>query len=160
MLRRTAPAVSFTTSHRALMYRANRPLLGKDMNSVERFKAAWDETPFTMLGMSRKEQNEWHWKAMYQLGLRDVNRWTKLRSISNWIFLFLFAYVGSQTFFAMFIYMPIVGGPSGMPDSWKREHSRESARARGSDVWAADGKFVRPYFHINPPMFTMTTDEL
>jgi hypothetical protein len=156
MLRRTVPAVSFTTSHRALMYRANRPLLGKDLNSIERFKAAWDETPATLLGCSRKEQMEWQWKAMYQLGLRDVNRWTKLRSVFNWIFLFLFAYAGANTFGMAFVVFPAIG----LPDHFKRENAREYARAHGGDVWAADGKFVRPYFHINPPMLTMTTDEL
>ncbi len=156
MLRRTVPAVSFTTSHRALMYRANRPLLGKDLNSIERFKIAWDEMPLTMMGMSRKEQNAWHWKAMYQLGLRDVNRLTKGRVIFNWIYFVLFAYLGINTFCMSFIYMPALG----WPEHFKRENAREYARAHGGDVWAADGKFVRPYFHINPPMLTMTTDEL
>ena len=157
MLRRTAPAVSFTTSHRALMYRSNRPLLGGDMGSIERFKAAWDETPLTLMGASRKEATEWHFKAMYQLGIRDVSRFSKVRSVTNWIFAVILAYVGYNTIGITFFYYPAMGQ---WPEYGKRENAREYARAHGGDVWAADGKYIRPYFHINPPMFTMTTDEL
>eukprot|EP00331_Platyophrya_macrostoma_P033752 CAMPEP_0176436818 /NCGR_PEP_ID=MMETSP0127-20121128/18216_1 /TAXON_ID=938130 /ORGANISM="Platyophrya macrostoma, Strain WH" /LENGTH=102 /DNA_ID=CAMNT_0017820253 /DNA_START=126 /DNA_END=431 /DNA_ORIENTATION=+ len=102
------------------------------MNSVERFKAAWDETPATLLGCSRKEQMEWHYKAMYQLGLRDVNRWTKVRSVTNWIGAVLMAYWGLGTVGMAFFYFPATGS---FPEHYKRENAREYARAHGGDVW-------------------------
>ncbi|KEG12622.1 cytochrome c oxidase VIII (COX VIII) [Trypanosoma grayi] len=157
MLRRTCPAVSFTTSHRALMLRTSRPLLGGDMHSLERFKAAWDETPIHLLGASRKEAFEWHWKCMYQLGLRDTTRMTKLRVVMNWGALFSFLYLTYiSVFYASFYHVYF----EDWPEEFKRENARAYAQSKGGDVWAADGKFIRPYFHINPPMFTMTSDDL
>lgn len=157
MLRRTVPAVSFTTSHRALMMKPSRSLLSGDMHSSDRYKAAWDEIPMHMLGMSRKQSFEWAWRCMHQLGLRDQYRFTKARSVMMWAGGFCFLYLGYLSFW--------FAGPyhvyySDWPEHWKRENSRDYAVAHGSDVWAGDGKFIRPYFHLNPPMFTMTEDDI
>lgn len=157
MLRRTIPAVSFTASHSALMMRTTRPVLGEDMHSVDRYKAAWDEIPMHMLGASTKQNYEWKWRDMYQLGLRNPYRFTKLRTVMNWVFIFVMGYsayktVGFSSFYHVYY--------QDWPEHFKRENSREFALAHGGDVWAGDGKFIRPYFHINPPMFTMTADEV
>ncbi|KAG8344790.1 putative cytochrome c oxidase VIII (COX VIII) [Trypanosoma vivax] len=157
MIHRTTPAVSFTTSHRALMLRTNRPLLATDMHSVERYKEAWDELPFHLFGSSRKQAFEWHWKCMYQLGLRSTHHSTKLRVVMNWCALFAFLYLGSATaYYSSFYHIYY----QDWPKEFKRENARSYAQSRGADVWAADGKFIRPYFHINPPMLTMTADDM
>lgn len=157
MLRRTIPAVSFTVSHSALMMKPSRPLLGEDMHSSDRFKASWDEIPMTLLGASFKERYEWHWRCMYQLGLRDVYRFTKLRTVMNWVALLVFLYIGYVSFFFASVYHVYY---MDWPEQFKRENAREYALAHGGDVYAGDGKFIRPYFHINPPMFTMTVEEM
>lgn len=157
MLRRTAPAVSFTTSHRALMMKPSRALLSGDMHSVDRYKAAWDEIPMHMLGASRKEYFEWIWRCMYQLGLRDQYRFTKLRSVINWAGFFTGLYVFYNSMFFSSGYHIVYGD---WPEYFKRENARDYAAAHGVDVWAADGKFIRPYFHLNAPMFTMTEDDI
>lgn len=157
MLRRTNAAVSFATSQRALALTRSRPLLGGDMHSVDRFKAAWDDMPLHMIGYSLKQRYEWHWRMMYQLGLRDATRITKLRVVMNWATLFAFLYFGYISFFYTTIYHVYY---QDWPEHFKREHAREYALSHGADVWAGDGKFIRPYFHINPPMLTMTEEDL
>lgn len=157
MLRRTIPAVSFTASHRALMMRPSRPLMGGDMHSTDRFKAAWDDIPLHMLGASHKQVFEWYWRAMYQLGLRDPYRLTKLRSMINWAGFFSFLYLTYISFFyASFYHVYMMD----WPEHFKRENARDYAVSHGHDVWAGDGKFIRPYFHINPPMLTMTEEDI
>ncbi|EPY43700.1 cytochrome c oxidase VIII (COX VIII) [Angomonas deanei] len=148
MLRRTTPVVSFTASHRALAMKPSRTLLSADMHSVDRYKAAWDEIPLHMLGWSRKQTYEWYWKAYYQLGLRDPSRMTKLRSLINWGAAFSFLYITYVSFFYATFYHIYM---QDWPEHFKRENAREYALAHGGDVWAGDGKFIRPYFHINPP---------
>ncbi|EPY37123.1 cytochrome c oxidase VIII (COX VIII) [Strigomonas culicis] len=157
MLRRTTPVVSFTTSHRALALRPSRTLLGGDMHSKDRYKAAWDDIPMHMLGWSRKRTFEWYWRATYQLGLRDTNRMTKLRSVINWAAAFSFLYVTYVSFFYSSIYHIYF---EDWPEHFKRENARDYAVEHGGDVWAGDGKFIRPYFHINPPMLTMTEEDI
>ncbi|AAZ11052.1 cytochrome oxidase subunit VIII [Trypanosoma equiperdum] len=157
MIRRTAPAVSFTTSHRALMLRTNRPLLSADMHSLERFKVAWDEMPVHLIGASRKQSFEWYWKCMYQLGIRSTYRMTKSRVVMNWCAVFVFMYLTYiSVCFSSFYHIYY----QDWPEEFKRENARAYAQSKGSDVWAADGKFIKPYFHINPPMLTMTTEDL
>ncbi|KAG8345210.1 cytochrome c oxidase VIII [Trypanosoma vivax] len=157
MIRATAPAVSFTTSHRALMLRTNRPLLSADMTSVERYKAAWDEMPFHLIGSSRRQSFEWHWRCIYQLGIRSTNHMTKLRVVGNWAALFSFSYLTYiSVYYSSFYHIYY----QDWPEEFKRENARAYAQSKGSDVWASDGKFMKPYFHINPPLLTMTADDL
>lgn len=158
MLRRTVPAVSFTTSHRALMIRASRPLLAADMTSTDRFRAAWDETPWTRIQMSKQELWDWDFKARYQLGLRDNVRLTK------------FGYVWFVLYFTLFVWLGVVEliWPSfyhAWYDVWpawlvSEEYNRKRAQAWGRDIWCADGKFSTPYFHLVAPMFTMKVEDL
>lgn len=128
-----------------------------EMHSSDRFKAAWDDLPMHMMGFSHKECYEWYWRLMYQLGLRDCYRFTKIRCVLNWMCFFTYAYLFYlSAFFGTFYHVAF----QDWPDYFKRENAREYALAHGADVWAGDGKFIRPYFHINPPMFTMTEEDL
>eukprot|EP00744_Colponema_vietnamica_P004051 GILI01006107.1.p1 GENE.GILI01006107.1~~GILI01006107.1.p1 ORF type:complete len:167 (+),score=33.63 GILI01006107.1:30-503(+) len=157
MIRRTIPAVSFTPSHRALMIRVSKPLLSGEMNSNQRLRAAWNEIPFTTWFMSRAQVFEWHWRIRYDLGLRDMKTFTKARLYFSYV-----AYVACllavyKILSVNYYYFPV---HQSFPEYMKRENSAEWAKAQGKEVWCADGKFVTPYFHINPPMLTMTMDEL
>jgi hypothetical protein len=157
MLRRTAPAVSFTTSHMALAYKSSRPLLGGDLTSGDLIKAAWDEMPFTNFHTSRKETWAWVWKAKYELGIRDYYRHTKARIITNYVLMFLILACFMEYQYAL----PIVIWTGKPPWYAQKENAvAYSKRKYGADVWCADGKFVVPWMHINPPMLTMTVAEL
>ena len=157
MMRRTIPAVSFTTSHRALMMKVSRPLLGGDLTSVERHKACWDEMPLTVMGFSRKEMCDYYWRCMFEYGIRDAHSMTKSQIIMNWIFLVVFTYWLYKTMYFPCIYYPIF---QQWPEYMGMEQARAEAQSWGQDVWCPDGKFVKPYFHISPPMLTMTIEEL
>eukprot|EP00758_Cryptobia_borreli_P006912 Tbor_TRINITY_DN5222_c0_g1::TRINITY_DN5222_c0_g1_i1::g.16359::m.16359 len=157
MLKRTIPSVSFTASHRALMLRTNKPLLGHEMNSTERYKAAWDDIPFSMIGWSNKDTFAWYWRCLYDLGLRDNMRWTKIRHIGLYANLGICLFFLYKCYFVACIYYPVFGE---FPEHMKKENSRAHAQSKGFDVWCADGKFLKPYFHISPPMLTMTAEEL
>lgn len=157
MLKRTVPAVSFTTSHRALAIRSSRPLFGNEMNSTARFKAAWDELPMTGYGFSNKQRFEWARRQLYELGLRDQARSTKSRQVMLYVIGFMLVYLSMETSFwaCYLVYYQT------LPDRFKvPEVARQNARNMGVDVYCADGKFVRPYFHLNAPMFTMTVEDL
>ena len=157
MLRRTIPSVSFTASHRALAMRTNRPLLGSEMNSVERFKAAWDDLPMTSINMSCAEQFSWFMKWRLQLGIRDIYKTTKAKWALKWFTTVLtVGIIWPASYLNAFLRFPLFG-PS---EDMSKEKSLQLARAYGYDVWAGDGKFLRPYFHINPPLLTMTTEDL
>lgn len=157
MIRRTTPAVSFTPSHRALMMRASRPLLSAEMTSHERLSAAWNEIPFTLMGMSKAQVFEWHWRIRYDLGLRDMKSFSKSR-----LYTFYIAIASCALLAYRILTIPLWVFPynQAFPSYMLRDNSPEVARSYGQDVWCADGKFVTPYFHINPPMLTMTMDEL
>lgn len=157
MLKRTAPAVSFTASHRALMMRTNKPLLGHDMSSTERYKTAWDEIPLTTIGWSRTEMYTFYWRCMYDLGLRDVMRLTKTRHMLLYVMLGLTCVTFYRVLYPNFIYFPIY---QTFPEHYKKEGAMEHAKAQGIEVYCADGKFLKPYFHMSPPMLTMTTEDL
>lgn len=157
MLRRTTPAVSFSVSHSALMYRASRPLLGGGMNSSQLVKAAWDEMPFTHIHTCRKDYWSWIWKAKYELGIRDHYRHTKIRIVTNYIMAGICLY-GMTTYVYWAIYVAAVGK---RPWYAERENATAYSKKRyGVDVWCADGKFLVPWTHINPPMLTITLAEL
>ena len=157
MLRRTAPAVSFTTSHMALMYKASRPLLGGDMTSSDLVKAAWDEMPIGNYHTSRKEVWAWLWKAKYELGIRNYYTHTKGRIIMNYVLYFFIGYCAYEYWYVL-PFMLLTDKP---PWYATRDHGAAySKRKYGVDVWCADGKFVGPWIHINPPMLTMTVAEL
>jgi hypothetical protein len=157
MLRKTTPAVSFTTSHMALMLRTSRPVFGKDMHSSHRYKAAWDEMPLGGLFMSRKDIWAWDWKCRFELGLGDAFRTTKVKMVMFYCLWPIgtacaYGYIWPSFYHAIFQeVIPHMNRDNGV------EYSKE---AYGRDVWCADGKFVQPWVHINPPMFTMTTEEL
>lgn len=157
MLRRTTPAVSFTASHRALMLRSNKPLLGHEMNSTERYKAAWDEIPLHTINWSRAEVFQWYWRCTYDLGLRDPAKFTKIRAMQTYGFGVFFILASIELMYPNFYYMPMY---QTMPDYIKREGSEARGKAWGVDVIAPDGKFIKPYFHISPPMFTMKLEDL
>ena len=158
MLRSTVPRVSFTTSHMALMYKASKPILGgHGMHSVDRYKAAWDEIPFTTLTMSRAEAFAWDWKCRYELGLRDTYRTTKLTTIVLYT-MALLCPIMIYGFVPPFWYYLAFKGE--IPKQYSREYGPEYSKQFGVEVYCADGKFVVPFFHINPPMFTMTVEEL
>ena len=157
MLKSTKPAVSFTTSHMALMMRSSRPVFGKDMHSRARYQAAWDEMPLGGLFMSRKDIWAWDWKCRYELGLGDGWRTTKIKNVMYYSLPFIctmcfYGYPWAGLYHALFQEMlPHMNRDNGV------KYSKENY---GRDVWCADGKFVQPWVHINPPMFTMTTEEL
>ena len=155
-MHRTVPAVSFTTSHRALAMKSSRMLYGKDMTSTERIRAAWDEMPFWQMHMSIADRHAWIWKERYELGLRDTNRNSKLKicmyytlHVILWVNLFNWNY-------PLLHYIFKREWPSWM----LRENSRAEAQRWGTDVYFADGKFTKPYFHINPPALTIKADEV
>ena len=157
MIRRTPPAVSFTPSHRALMMRSSKPLLGgHDMSGLERFKESWDEMPMHKFGWSRKEVWTWHWRCMYDLGLRDNNWNTKSRIYGFWIFFPMACYLVLFTVGIQLAYLY-----NGVPEYMNKDNGPRNVKAWfGKEVWCADGKFSTPYFHIAPPMFTMKQEDL
>ena len=158
MLRSTVPRVSFTTSHMALMFRGSKPLLGgHGMHSEDRLKAAWDELPWTTFYMDRADAFAWDWKCRYELGLRDTYRTTKTNIIllkCMWIMIIIQLYGWIWPFWGWYAFM---GEPY---PQYNRENGEAYSKQYGVEVWCADGKFVTPFFHINPPMLTMTVDEL
>ena len=155
-MQRTVPAVSFTTSHRAHAMKSSRMLFGKEMKSPERFKAAWDEMPFSQIGMSMAERHAWLWKQRFELGLRDTHRNSKSKIIGMYVMTSLLTMGVFASSWPIYCY----GVYRDWPYSMRRENSREYARRWGADVYYADGKFTKPVFHISPPMLTMTCDEL
>ncbi len=157
-MRRSVPAISFTTSHRALMLRNSRPLMGKEMNSQERCKAAWDELPFSNWGFSNKQRMEWLQRMCFELGLRDMPRSNKVRQIFLAIWIIGALKLGYHFVWGAYLYRYIYWKfPDYMIDP---EVARTDARNKGYDVWCSDGQFVRPFFHLNAPMFTMRVEDL
>ena len=158
-MQRTAPAVSFTVSHRALAMRSNRALLGNNMTSWDRQKAAWSETPIHWAVLDFKGLREWVVRMTYELGLRDFERSNKFGCVMLYVLMTwsicASAEVGS-VFWYHIIYRtwPEHSGRNGMAGTV--EYGKKHGRA----VWYADGKFTKPLYHINPPYFTMTADEL
>ena len=156
MLRRTAPAVSFSPSHRALMMRSSRPLLGNSVGYHERYKAAWDEMPWQLMFTSKKTHWEWEWKSRFQLGLRNDNCRTK----AQWLNFYLMNFFCVMCFIDhgyIGFYLALFWAP---PDHMNADNGRATAQKWGYDVWCADGKFVRPMFHLMPPMYTMKAEDL
>jgi hypothetical protein len=150
--------VSFTTSHRALMLRSSRPLLGKEMNSSERCKASWDELPFTNYGFSHKQRMEWNQRMIYELGIRDVVRTSKIRYFGVAFMVMCMLVVCKVGVYEMYIYRFVFWKfPDHIGDI---DLCRTNARNKGYDVWCSDGQFVRPFFHLNAPMFTMKIEDL
>jgi hypothetical protein len=156
MLKRTAPAVSFTTSHQALALKSSRMLLGHDMTSVERHKAAWDEMPWTTFFWSRKDQWNWDWRCRYELGIRCNYFTSKAKSYMAWSMVPMALLCLWDMQWPIFVLIATDKPPAFM----QRDHGEEYAKKFGKEVWGADGKFIKPYYHINPPMLTMTADEL
>jgi hypothetical protein len=158
MLRSTVPRVSFTTSHMALMLRTTAPLLGgHGMHSIDRYKAAWDELPLTTFSMSRSEAFAWDWKCRYELGLRDTYRNSKMTYAMLyclWLLVPVLLYGYAWPFWGYHCWYGEV-----LPQ-YNRENGPAYSKQFGVEVWCADGKFVTPMYHINPPMFTMTVEEL
>ena len=155
-MQRTTQRVSFTTSHRALALKTTKMVFGNDMTSTERFRAAWDEMPVAQVQMSYAERHAWVWKMRYELGLRDTHRDSKVKTV----FSYVLAVLMCLNFFGW--WWPVIEMIiwRQWPYEMRRENSREYARHFGSDVYFADGKFVKPVFHINPPALTMTADEI
>jgi len=160
-MKRTVPAVSFTTSHRALMIRLSKTMLSEDshhhLHHRERFRAAWDDIPTFTLGYSNKQQWEHVWKMRYFFGLRASRYFSKGKSCLVPLLSLTSLYLFFRVPFYTFCYLPYY---QTWPDFAKRENARAYAQSFGYDVWCPDGKFVRPYFHINAPMFTMTLEDL
>lgn len=157
MLRATTSRVSFTTSHTALMVRSSKPLLGSDVHSHMRAKGAWDEMPFCSWFMSRSEWWAWDWKCRYELGIRDLYKTQK------WTYMLLYCMpVFMAINFYGLVFPPLYHVVYGEIVPWmNRDNGVEySKRVYGFDVWCADGKFVQPFWHINPPMFTMKQEDL
>ena len=155
-MRRTIPADSFAPSSINLMLNRSRPLLSAEMNSHQRLAAAWNDMPFGFSGKARHELVAWDDKCRYELGIKRIHYQTK----GNWIM------TSCGWFFALMCIINFISFPYrlaffGLPEHLSREKGPAYAKATyGVDVWCADGKFIRPHFHISPPMFTMTADEL
>ncbi len=157
-MRRSVPVVSFTTSHRALMYKMSRPLLGKEMNSADRNKAAWDELPFSSWGFSNKQRVEWQQRYVYELGLRELPKVTKVRYLVVLLWILCAMRAGYTLIWQAYFYRVIFWK---FPDHIQNaELARTEMRNKGYDVWCADGQYVRPFFHMNAPMFTMKVEDL
>lgn len=157
MLKRTSPAVSFSASHRALYLKTSRPLLGHDLHSSERYKIAWDEMPFTTFHWARKDIWNWDWRCRYEFGLRDDYRLTKCRTflmytVPVWALAMFYAYYYPFLYLIAFDKAPDYCSREGGPaHAWKWY---------GKRVWAHDGKFIKPFYHINPPMLTISAEEV
>ena len=158
-MQRTVPAVSFTVSHRALAMRSSKTLLGGGMNSFEKMKASWAEMPLHWAVLDFQGFRTWMIRMQYELGLRDFERSFKLNAImmtalATWTVLAASEYW--SVLLHAFIYRE-------WPEHCGRgsiQGLREHGKKYGKEVWYADGKFTQPLFHINPPYFTMTADEL
>eukprot|EP00759_Apiculatamorpha_spiralis_P021009 PhF_6_TR2613/c1_g1_i1/m.4411 len=157
-MRRTIPAVSFHSSSINLMIKNSRPLLAADMNSIQRARASWNELPFWFVGKPKMDQFDWHNRTIWELGLRRIQQLTKTRWIAKnlgWSC----ALLAFLDWGHIVLTLPASGGV------WINRHSREhgvewAKKNFGAEVWCADGKFVRPHYHMTPPMFTMTVEEL
>jgi hypothetical protein len=142
------------------MLKNTRPLLGADMTSVERYKAIWDEIPLTTINMSRKESYAYYMRALHSLGVRDALKLSKSRWALRYVFL------GSMLFLwpvsaGNYYYRAAIFGKETLPKEWTDiKAGQEAGKRLGNPVWAADGKFYRPYFHMAPPMFTMKQEDL
>ena len=158
MMKRTVPAISFHPSSINLMLRVSKPVLSAEMDSITRMQASWNELPFNFTGASKAEMVAWDDKRTYELGLRRVYYFTK----QNWIMMNVTWFL-AILLFSEFNYFPIwmayYAGDG--PTHLKRENGKEwTKKTYGIEVYCADGKFIRPHFHMTPPMFTMTADEL
>eukprot|EP00009_Paramoeba_aestuarina_P005288 CAMPEP_0201521704 /NCGR_PEP_ID=MMETSP0161_2-20130828/15729_1 /ASSEMBLY_ACC=CAM_ASM_000251 /TAXON_ID=180227 /ORGANISM="Neoparamoeba aestuarina, Strain SoJaBio B1-5/56/2" /LENGTH=119 /DNA_ID=CAMNT_0047920387 /DNA_START=171 /DNA_END=530 /DNA_ORIENTATION=+ len=107
----------------------------------------------------RYKEIEWHNYATFELGLRRVMystskmRWIMMNVAYCLMLLILFDQCWQLVYHAW--------TKNGVPEQWSIEHGKEfSKKWHGIDVWCADGKFYRPFFHMFPPMYTMTVDEL
>ncbi len=157
MLKRTCPAVSFSASHRALYLKSNRPLLGGNLVSTERYRIAWDEMPFTIFHWAQKDKSTWDWRCRYEFGLRDDYRLTKIRTFAMYC-VPVWAAGNFYAFYYPFFYLIVTDKA---PEYCSREGGPAHAwKYYGKKVWAADGKFLKPFYHINPPMMTITTEEV
>ncbi len=160
-MKRTVPAVSFTPSHRAFMFKMNKPLLGAAMHHRERYRAAWDDIPLNMW-FDPDMTRTWNWdtKCRFQLGLRNDVWRTKLGIINYFVLQFVMAYHGFQLCFIP-VYTAIYGMDSYDNDTLMgRKHGTEDGIRRGYKLFCADGKFAVPTYHMHPPQFTMTTDDM
>ncbi|KNH03637.1 cytochrome c oxidase VIII [Perkinsela sp. CCAP 1560/4] len=159
MLRTTRPAVSFSTSSVLLKQRIARPLFSVDMRSNDRLAAMWDDMPWTLAGQPRHRIFEWNNYITYELGMRRyMYGFSKLR----WIMMnvgycaFIFVLLDSGwmlTYHALTV--------NGVPEQHSVKYGTEFTKKwHGIDVYCADGKFIRPFFHMFPPKYTMTIEEL
>ena len=156
MLRRTA--VSFTVSHRALMMKTSKPLLSSDMTSTERLAAAWDETPWSRIQMSRQESWDWDFKARYQLGIRDNLRLTKVGAAFRIVFaICCFAWGIPEIIWPSLYHFWFDVWPEWLISE---EYNRKRAQSWGKDIWCADGQFSTPFFHMVAPMLTCKVEDL
>eukprot|EP00760_Papus_ankaliazontas_P032233 PhM_4_TR5705/c0_g10_i1/m.94714 len=156
-MRRTLPAVSFAPTHVNLMMRSSKPLLANEMDSYQRLAACWNDLPFSFTGNAKYEFCQWDDKCRYELGIRRIQHMTK----AHWLGMNLLWFVGFLSFLEVGYLMPYMLFMNKGPDNLSRDNGPAySKRVYGVDVWCADGKFIRPFFHMVPPMFTMTADEL
>jgi hypothetical protein len=139
------------------MIKSSRPLLGgHGKTSVQLQREAWEETPLTMLTWSKKDAYKWELRRRHELGIRDTYSRSKLcysgYAIATGIIIFgltTYAYIPFLMIFTQKI-----------PEYYNSENGVANAKRWGIDVWCADGKFLKAYFHINPPMLTITADEI
>lgn len=158
MLRRTSSQQSFSVSHKALCYRANKPLLAAGMNSHERAIAAWDDLPWQLhVATHRNTFYAEQTKAVYEYGLRLDQHMTRTKMINLWLMFFIIpAWFWSMLY--PLLYLVIFETlPSEMVGA---KGKANTLKYYGLEVWCADGKFVIPWTHINPPMFTMRVEDL
>eukprot|EP00008_Paramoeba_atlantica_P005436 CAMPEP_0201489934 /NCGR_PEP_ID=MMETSP0151_2-20130828/24268_1 /ASSEMBLY_ACC=CAM_ASM_000257 /TAXON_ID=200890 /ORGANISM="Paramoeba atlantica, Strain 621/1 / CCAP 1560/9" /LENGTH=130 /DNA_ID=CAMNT_0047875681 /DNA_START=175 /DNA_END=567 /DNA_ORIENTATION=- len=128
------------------------------MDSYERMYACYNDLPFTWLHKAPYEAVQWDDRRVYELGLV---RWNYGTSKLVWImmnFMWFLVVVLFVDLNYIVLYLPIFNRlPEHLDSTYGKEWSK---KVYGAEVWAADGKFLRPFFHLTPPMYTMTVEEM
>ena len=159
MYRLTRPSISFAASSILLKERLNHPVLSADMLTTDRLYAIWDDLPWTLTGKSNHEKIEWIRFATYELGVR---RYAYGTTKGFWLFMNLFWAVAIFCILDsgwLHLYYAYSGGQhlAHLSLDYGTEFTQ---KWHGIDVYCADGKFVRPFFHLFPPMYTMTLEDI
>ena len=159
MYRLTRPAISFSASSILLKERLITPLLSSEMHSDDRLCAIWDDLPWTFVGQKPYKFIEWTNFTTYELGVR---RHSYGSTKAHWIMMNLAWALLIFTFFEGGWLPAYYAFSGGVPlERHSVDYGTEfSQKWHGVDVYCADGKYVRPFFHIFPPMYTMTVDDL
>lgn len=157
MMRRTQAQQSFSVSHKALCFRANKPLLGADMTSDERVIAAWDDLHWQWFIGPRTEMYKAFAVTMMDFGIRLLQAHTRMRIVCMQFWLIMLPIALWITLWPS-LHLVLFGE---LPPAYMGQTGvANSKKYYGLEVWCADGKFLTPWTHIKPPHFTMRVEDL